>query len=469
VKQSVIYAIRNKINGKSYMGSTNDLYCRRALHLSRLRKKRHHSIILQRAFDKYGEDAFEFFVLESVEDPTQLLIREQIYLDTFRPVYNVSKKSDRPPSQKGKKFTETHKANLSKALKGRVSPMKGKKFTEEHRLKISKANKGNKSNIGHHHTEKSKDLMRLHHNKKSHPPRSAQQRLALSLCLKKWHASLTEEQRQERAKKLGERGRDLKTLCIICGKSIVYRSKGKRWIPQTCSPECLFQLRRNLLNERRKKDPGMDLRAALAPRKGIRVHTIVVSECVVCHKKFEGKKKTCGPACLSLLRAGRPKPFSATLEITSNEKVKLLCEYVSTHGHTPSHRSRDENERSLGGFLGSKRQAKTGKGTSTLYESDIKIAESLGYPDIFNLNNPEKTSNRMCRKICEWIKTHGGNMPKARSADSEESSLSEWIHYRKKCLRGITGSGEFYQSDMTIAESYGYHFFDQLKYKSSEE
>lgn len=123
----------------------------------------------------------------------------------------------------------------------------------------------------------------------------------------------------------------------------------------------------------------------------------------------------------------------------------------------------------LGGFLGSKRQAKTGKGTSTLYESDIKIAESLGYPDIFNLNNPEKTSNRMCRKICEWIKTHGGNMPKARSADSEESSLSEWIHYRKKCLRGITGSGEFYQSDMTIAESYGYHFFDQLKYKSSEE
>lgn len=39
-------------------------------------------------------------------------------------------------------FSEKHRNNISKALKGRISPMKGKHHTEEAKQKISKANKG---------------------------------------------------------------------------------------------------------------------------------------------------------------------------------------------------------------------------------------------------------------------------------------------------------------------------------------
>jgi group I intron endonuclease len=73
-KYPVIYAVRNTVNGKSYIGSTNDLYYRKALHLSQLRRGVHHSVILQRAFNKYGERSFDFIVLEHVKDYSQILL-----------------------------------------------------------------------------------------------------------------------------------------------------------------------------------------------------------------------------------------------------------------------------------------------------------------------------------------------------------------------------------------------------------
>lgn len=39
-------------------------------------------------------------------------------------------------AKKGKIFTEQHKANISKACKGRISPMKGKRLSLKHRQKI---------------------------------------------------------------------------------------------------------------------------------------------------------------------------------------------------------------------------------------------------------------------------------------------------------------------------------------------
>lgn len=53
-----IYFITNKINGKKYIGKTNDIERRVSRHFSDLKSGSHHSHKLQRAFNKYGKENF---------------------------------------------------------------------------------------------------------------------------------------------------------------------------------------------------------------------------------------------------------------------------------------------------------------------------------------------------------------------------------------------------------------------------
>lgn len=82
-----IYEIRNKLTGKSYIGSSKQIEKRWEQHLQALEKGIHHSVLLQRAWNKYGKDCFEFTIKEEC-DEEQLLKREQHYLDK-KPHYNV--------------------------------------------------------------------------------------------------------------------------------------------------------------------------------------------------------------------------------------------------------------------------------------------------------------------------------------------------------------------------------------------
>ena len=91
-KGSVIYAIVNKINNKLYIGSAKSFYTRFYRHLSRLKRNEHHSIILQNAWNKYGEENFSFELLEIVS-LDEILKREQWYIDFFKPEYNICKKA----------------------------------------------------------------------------------------------------------------------------------------------------------------------------------------------------------------------------------------------------------------------------------------------------------------------------------------------------------------------------------------
>src|SRR5262245_27641183 len=86
--RSCIYAIENHETGSLYIGSTTAFYRRKTEHLWMLRRQQHTSRHLQNAWDKYGEESFSFYVLEPC-DPSELLIREQSYLDTFKPEYNI--------------------------------------------------------------------------------------------------------------------------------------------------------------------------------------------------------------------------------------------------------------------------------------------------------------------------------------------------------------------------------------------
>lgn len=89
-KRAGVYCIANTTNGHEYIGSACDLDNRRTCHLTSLRRGKHHSGHLQRAFDRYGERVFSFHVL-LVCEKRELLRYEQQFIDSRDPVYNVSR------------------------------------------------------------------------------------------------------------------------------------------------------------------------------------------------------------------------------------------------------------------------------------------------------------------------------------------------------------------------------------------
>lgn len=82
-----IYRIRNIINNKCYYGSSKDINKRWERHKKELAQNKHCNIILQRAWNKYGEDNFIFEIVENCEEDS-LFIIEQKYLDQ-NPKYNI--------------------------------------------------------------------------------------------------------------------------------------------------------------------------------------------------------------------------------------------------------------------------------------------------------------------------------------------------------------------------------------------
>lgn len=75
-----IYKIINTINGKCYIGSSININNRWGKHKALLRHNKHENIKLQNAWNKYGEENFEFVVVKECENEI-LLEEEQNYLN----------------------------------------------------------------------------------------------------------------------------------------------------------------------------------------------------------------------------------------------------------------------------------------------------------------------------------------------------------------------------------------------------
>lgn len=114
---SGIYRILNKINGNCYIGSSLNVEKRYKHHLSTLRHNSSRCSILQKAFNKYGEDNFEFQVILCCK-PEYRLYYEQQLIRELNSQYNVfTNVSDSPLRQFT--FTEQSKLKMSIAHKGK--------------------------------------------------------------------------------------------------------------------------------------------------------------------------------------------------------------------------------------------------------------------------------------------------------------------------------------------------------------
>ena len=127
--KSGIYQL--EINGKFYIGSAKNLDARIYRHLWDLRKNRHCNLKLQRAFNKYGEDSFNYKILEYV-DTEKLISEEQYYIDTLNPFYNICRVAG---NTMGVLHSEETKRYLSKIRKGKQTSL-GRVMSEETRKKI---------------------------------------------------------------------------------------------------------------------------------------------------------------------------------------------------------------------------------------------------------------------------------------------------------------------------------------------
>lgn len=132
MEQQGIYSITNTVSGKRYIGSTIMLNQRIITHRRKLQTNKHGNGRLQAAWNKHGEAAFVFEVLEYVTDQHLLFAREQDWIDKLTPKYNIKLVATGRGSgwhhteatrqicsdlAKYRRHTEEHKARMSTLMK----------------------------------------------------------------------------------------------------------------------------------------------------------------------------------------------------------------------------------------------------------------------------------------------------------------------------------------------------------------
>jgi group I intron endonuclease len=155
------YQIVNKLNGHKYIGSSINIWTRWGHHLSDLRKNKHDNNYLQNAWNKYGEDNFEFGVLLFC-DADNTFIYEQSCLDGLKPEYNIA--IDAFVSRKGLKHSDETKEKMSKAALGNKNGVGnkntlGRKLSDYHKAKISESLVGNKRALGNTPSDEARTKM----------------------------------------------------------------------------------------------------------------------------------------------------------------------------------------------------------------------------------------------------------------------------------------------------------------------
>lgn len=138
---SGVYTITCIPTGRKYVGSSVNVQRRWYCHKNALKKGKHKNVLLQRAWDKYGEDAFIFEILVTTA-PEDMLDVEQEQLDSgefFAPNgFNIMKsvswiteavRNKMAASHTGKKHSASTREKL--ALANRTIPRKNAKQVQQ--------------------------------------------------------------------------------------------------------------------------------------------------------------------------------------------------------------------------------------------------------------------------------------------------------------------------------------------------
>lgn len=133
-KISGIYIIKNLKNNKCYIGQSSNIYARWYNHKYCLRNNRHSNEHLQNAWNKYGENNFNFEILELCNEDV-IDSREQYCIEKYSSIVDKNGYNLDSGGNKNKHHSEETKNKIRKANTGKVA-------SDETRRKISIGRKG---------------------------------------------------------------------------------------------------------------------------------------------------------------------------------------------------------------------------------------------------------------------------------------------------------------------------------------
>lgn len=131
-----IYCIKNIKNNKIYIGQTNDIDIRWKNHINMLKRNAHTNIHLQNAWNKYGENSFEFSVIYEATEDDNLNSLEKYYIK----LYNTNDENygyNLTDGGEGYKLSEEVKNKMSINGRGKNSNLTEEQVAE---IKIMMAN-----------------------------------------------------------------------------------------------------------------------------------------------------------------------------------------------------------------------------------------------------------------------------------------------------------------------------------------
>jgi group I intron endonuclease len=166
-----IYKITQKSTGRVYIGQTKMKFKKRYWHHKwKLNNGRHDNKFLQNAWIKYGEDDFEFEVIESIDRNDDMNEKEIMYINKYDSYHNGFNLTVGGDGKKGCPMPEHSKRIVGEKNRIKIS---GRKHNEEtkRKMSISQLNRNQKltsehmeklrqSRLGTKHNDSSKRKMR---------------------------------------------------------------------------------------------------------------------------------------------------------------------------------------------------------------------------------------------------------------------------------------------------------------------
>lgn len=136
-----IYKIICKVNNKEYYGRSQEVEKRFRAHKNMLRSNTHRNMYMQEDWNKYGEEMFEFIIIETFKTLEESIKSEQNYIDKNIGVgYNIGGSKDGGDRMKYNPRKEETRKLKQKIFSGENNPMYGKEKTDKMINSVKEAN-----------------------------------------------------------------------------------------------------------------------------------------------------------------------------------------------------------------------------------------------------------------------------------------------------------------------------------------